>query len=75
MMFTPCWPSAGPMGGAGLAALGLDLKLDQTCDLLLRCHDFSSLSCRPKAALPPQGASLQWWMLPVGNLSMLQLVG
>ena len=19
MMFTPCWPSAGPMGGAGLA--------------------------------------------------------
>ena len=29
MMFTPCWPSAGPTGGAGLAGAAGNLELDQ----------------------------------------------
>ena len=38
MMFTPCWPSAGPTGGAGVAGAGLDLQLDEASNLLLGGH-------------------------------------
>ena len=48
-----------PDGRCGVGGAGLDLKLNQTRDLLLRCHFFSSLSCRPRAALPLQGFSLR----------------
>ncbi len=37
MMLTPCWPSAGPTGGAGFALPAGKLQLDVTGDLL--CHD------------------------------------
>ena len=33
MMFTPCWPSAGPTGGAGLLSGG-ELQLDLPRNLL-----------------------------------------
>jgi hypothetical protein len=38
MMLTPCWPSAGPTGGAGVRLPARDLQLDR-CEDLLR-HEF-----------------------------------
>ena len=36
MMFTPCWPSAGPTGGEGFACSRGTLELHLSNDLL--CH-------------------------------------
>src|SRR5919112_1587330 len=51
MMLTPCWPSAGPTGGAGVAAPALICSLMMPASFFLGGMFFSLLGSRIPASL------------------------
>ena len=56
-------PSFANVGTTFSTIAGVDLKLDQTSDLLLRCHDFSLSVRTPRAGHSPAGSGgsgLRW---------------
>src|SRR6185437_6411937 len=61
MMLTPCWPSAGPTGGAGVAAPALiwSLMIAESFRFLGGISFSLSWLCAPRTCRPRRGSDLR----------------
>src|SRR4029453_1858769 len=57
MMFTPCWPSAGPTGGDGVAAPAGHCSFSTATSFWAPLSPLAGPRGRPRAASPSDGRS------------------